>query len=359
MGFVFTVFASISTFSFPLWGAVSDYLGRRKILMVFGMAAIVPIYLLIALQREALHLILLRGSTAIFKGAIVPTTWALVSDISTPERVGRNMGVLGSSEMAGFAVGPVVGGLVADSFGFPALWTFVAAECLVGAIVFLLWGSDPPSVRRDVGRRLFFEAFRKPGVISRISVLCFSFSVFLLGYALLGPNLNVYLFDDLGFSRSMVGMLSFAGTGAATLIQPVVGSYSDRHGRRPFLIVGALRLVLGNIVLFLARDLPSVVVARILIGNASIFQFVGSAYIADVVPQTDRSAAMGLFGSVGSVSRSLAAAVGGYVIAMTSVPTVISVSPVFPALSIAIVLFHLKESAPRGSITRRPVEQRR
>lgn len=353
MGLVFTVFAGISVFSFPIWGAVSDYMGRRKVLMVFGMAATAPIFLLIALQREVLHLVLLRGSTAIFKGAAIPTTWALVSDISPPERVGRNMGVLGSIETAGFAVGPVVGGLLVDSFGFPVLWTFVAVVCIVGAIIFLLWGSDPPNAKRGAKRGLFFEAFRKPEVLSRISVLCFSLSILLLGYSLLGPNLNVYLFNELALSRSMVGMLSFAGMGVATLIQPIVGSYSDRHGRRPFLAVGALSLASGNVALFLARDLPSAVLAQILISNYNIFQFVGSAYIADVVPETDRSAAMGLFGSGGSLSRSLASAVGGHVIALTSARTVISISPLFPVLSIAIVLFLLKESLPRGSIIQR------
>lgn len=340
---VFSVFAGICVFSYPFWGSVSDYLGRRKILIVFGMAALVPIFLFLALQREILHLILLRGSTAIFKGAIVPTTWALISDISPPERIGENMGVLSSIETAGFAVGPVIGGLFTDTYGFPSLWIFVAAECLVGAVVFLLLGSDPPSIRRGA-RRPFFEAFRKPSLTSKMSVLFISFSIFLLGFALLGPNLNVYLFDNLGFSRTMIGMLSFAGTGVTTLIQPIVGSHSDKNGRKPFLIFGALNLAFGNVVLFYAKSLPLVLVARVLISNYNIFRFVGSAYIADVVPQTDKSAALGLLGSVGAVSRSLGAVVGGYIIAVTSIPTLILISPVFPALSIAIVLSLLKES---------------
>lgn len=349
VGLVFSVFAGIMVFSELFWGVVSDYFGRRKIFISFGMAVLAPIFLLMSLQKEVLPLILSRGSTAIFKGAVVPTTWALVSDISPPEEVGSNMGVLSSIELAGFAFGPAIGGIVADVFGFPALWVFVAVECLFGALVFLLWGSDPPNIKRDSGK-FPLETFRKQGWVSKTSVLYVSFSVFLLGFALLGPNLKVYLFDDLGYSRTMVGMLSLVGEGAAMLVQPIIGAYSDKHGRKLFLIIGALNLALGDAVLFSAGDLPLVLVSQILISNYNIFQFIGSAYIADVVPQTDKSAALGLFGSVGSLSRSLGAVIGGCIIAATSTRTLILISAVFPALSIAIILSLLKEPKRTSSI---------
>ena len=84
--------------------------------------------------------------------------------------------------------------------------------------------------------------------------------------------------------------------------------------------------------------------ARILMSNFGFFRSVGSAYIADIVPQTDKSMALGFFNSVDSLSRSVGAAVGGYVISMTNTPTLILISPAFPALGIAITFFLLKES---------------
>jgi MFS family permease len=130
VGFVFSLFAGISIFSNTLWGALSDHLGKRKVFIVFGMAAIVPIFLLMAFQKERLYLILLRGSTAIFKGAVVPTALALVTDLSPPERVGTNLGVISSIETAGFALGPIMGGFVADVYGFPSLWSLQAQSVL-------------------------------------------------------------------------------------------------------------------------------------------------------------------------------------------------------------------------------------
>jgi DHA1 family multidrug resistance protein-like MFS transporter len=351
VGLVFSVFAGISIFSNTLWGAVSDRVGKRKVFIVGGMAAIVPIFVLMAFQTDRLSLILLRGSTAIFKGAVVPTAWALVADLSPPERVGVNLGVFSAIETAGFAVGPILGGLVADIFGFPTLWLAVAGICLGGVLAFIVLGSDPPTIRSR-GRQPFGEALRR-SPFARIGVLCLASAISLLGYSLLGPNLNVYLFEELGFNRTTIGSLAFVATGVTTLLQPLIGAYSDRYGRKPFLILGAANLVCGNILLFYSRNLFMVLGAQLLISNFGFFRSIGSAYIADTVPSTEKSMALGFFNSVDSLSRTIGATVGGYVISATSMPTLMSITPAFPAAGIAIVVGLLKES------TSQPESQRK
>jgi len=172
--------------------------------------------------------------------------------------------------------------------------------------------------------------------------------MFLFGWSLLGPNLNVYLFNDLGLSRTMVGIVSLIGTGGATLIQPIIGLFSDKYGRKRFLIFGALNLILGYIVLLLTQNLAFVIMAQILISNNYIFQFIGSAYISDVVPQKEKSTMLGIFGSVGSLSRSLGAIVGGYILTLTSIRTLILGSIIFPIVSIIMVLLLVAESQARA-----------
>jgi MFS family permease len=154
----------------------------------------------------------------------------------------------------------------------------------------------------------------------------------------------VFLFDDIGLSRTMVGLVFLIGTGAATLIQPIIGSYSDKYGRKLFLILGALSLTFGNIVLFFAQNLSLVLLAQILISNYNIFQFIGSAYISDVVPKKEKGTMLGIFGSMGSLSRSLGAIVGGYIITITSIRTLTLISILFPLTSIIIVLSLVVES---------------
>jgi MFS family permease len=251
------------------------------------------------------------------------------------------MGLLGAVESAGFAVGPALGGLIADIFSFSSLWIFVSLECLLGAFIFLAFGRDPQNMERH--QHPFFSGALKRYITTRkLIVLYTSFAVFLLGFALLGPNLNVYLFN-LGYQKTTIGMMALIGVGISTLMQPIIGSASDRYGRKLFFIIAPANLALGNIILFYATNLPMVLASQILIGNYNIFQLIGSAYISDSVPSTVKSGALGLFGSVGSLSRSLGAIIGGYIIAFTSVRTLIGISMMFPIFSIVYIQFFLTE----------------
>lgn len=343
VGLIFTLFAGIITFAHPFWGAYSDRIGRRKILMNFGMIGLACIFLIMSFQKNPFTLTLLRGSTAIFAGAIVSSTLALVSDISPPKIVGKNMGYVDSFGMAGFGVGPMIGGFIADSYGFSALWLFVAIICLIGGFVFYLGGRDPKGLKKNMRQTQFFYFFKNREIRSKISALSASFCVFLLGYALMGPNYNVFFVKNLGLSKTIVGIISFIGTFILALVQPIVGLGSDKYGRKSFFVLGAVGLTLGNLVLLVTTDLSLAFFAWILISLYNIFQLMGSAYITDFIPQEMKAGALGLFNSVGSLTRSFGAAVGGLIISATSINTLLSISATFTAFSIVIILLSLKE----------------
>jgi len=342
VGLVATFFAGISTFTHPLWGAYSDKIGKRKVLIVFGMIGLSAIFLLMSLQKNPLILTLIRGSTAVFVGAIVPSSFALVTDLSTKDNIGKNLGILQFFGVAGWGVGPILGGLIADSLGFSILWLFVAAICLVAGVFFFFLGKDPIKLEKQKEKTFLFDIFRDRKTRSRISLMSIAFSIFLLGYALVGPNYNIHLVDGLQFSKTMVGIISFVGTIISAIIQPFVGMASDKYGRKWFFMLGALSLTFGNLVLIFAKDTISVFLSWILINGYNISQLIGSAYVTDVVSEEKKAVALGFFNSIGSVTRSLGAALGGILISTTSIPEILLASSIFPLLSIIIMKF-LKE----------------
>ncbi len=339
---VFTVFAGIMIFTLPLWGYCSDYLGKRKLFMVLGMIGLSPIFLIMSLQSRVIPIILLRGSTAIFVGAVVPATWSLVSDITKPENIGRRMGLLTSFEMAGFAIGPIMGGIIADVLGFTVLWVFVAAVCLVGGLIFLVFGSDPPDLSRSLQKQPFKFSWEKSS-FRKFSILFIVFSAFLLGIALLGPNRNVYLFRDLGMNKTMVGCFDFIGIISLVLLQPLVGSFSDKHGRKPLMNLAALSLIAGLMVLYFAKNFLQAIPSAILMANYNSYRMAASAYISDITKREERGSSLGLLNSVESAVRSSSAILGGLIITATDIHTVILLSTIFPAISIPIALLALKE----------------
>lgn len=346
VGLVFTVFAGIMVASSFFWGRMSDFVGKRKVFIVIGMLGLPLIYFIMSFQRDALTLVLLRGSTAILVGAVVPCAWALVSDLSAPEMVGRNMGILGLSELAGFAVGPVVGGVIAQVLDFADLWLIVAVICLAGGLIFLFAGADSMKlVKRE--RTSFFEIGKKGERVPKILVLCVATAVCVVGVSFLGPNFNVYLVRDLGYSKELLGVIAFIGMGTAALMQPLSGYLSDNFGRRPILIVVGISIAIGNLVLLVGGDIQWVVLSQILINYYGSFTMAASAYVSDVVPTGERSGALGILNSLDSLGRSAASLAGGFVIFVTDIPTALRIAAVFPIMAIFIILFAVKE--PRDS----------
>lgn len=341
---VFSVFAAIMVVSQLLWGVFSDFIGKRKILIVAGMFGLLPIYVMMGFQKEILPLILLRGSTAILKGAVVPCTWAIVSDLSS-ERIGRNMGILSSAELAGFAIGPALGGIVADNYGFQNLWFIIGAICFLGGLIFLVLGKESANpVRRTDGIPLL-NTMRNKETISKVLSVSVATAFVLLGFSFLGPNLNVYLAREFGYSKTFIGAVIFLGTGIATLLQPLSGYFSDKYGRRIVMIVSASSLILGNLVLLLGGEAQYVILCFILINYYNSFNMVASAYIGNVVNPQERSGALGILNSVGSLARAVASMAGGFVIAAADVPTALKIAAAFPIVAIIIVIFVVRDQS--------------
>ena len=341
---VFSVFAAIMVVSQLFWGIISDLVGKRKILIVAGMLGLLPIYILMGFQKDVLPLILLRGSTAILKGAVVPCTWAIVSDLSF-SRIGRNMGILSSAELAGFAVGPALGGIIADNYGFQNLWFIIGSICFLGGLIFLVAGKESANpIRRTEGIPLL-NTFRNKDVISKVLTVSVATSFVLLGFSFLGPNLNVYLAREFSYSKTFIGAVTFLGTGIATLLQPLSGYFSDKYGRRIVMIVSALSLISGNLILLLGGEVQYVLLCYIMTNYYNSFNMVASAYIGNVVNPQERSGALGILNSLGSLARAAASMAGGFVIAAADVPTALKIAAAFPVVAIAIVVFAIREQS--------------
>jgi len=243
--------------------------------------------------------------------------------------------------MAGFGVGPIVGGLIADSVGFTFLWLFVAVVCLAGGLIFLSFGSDPPISTAETRRPTLFRISWQRMPLTNLAP-AIVFSVFLLGIAVLGPNRNIYLVTELGMSKTMFGAVELIGTFSSMILQPILGSFSDRHGRKPVMILAALSLSAGLGMLYFARDFLQTIPSAILMANYASFQMAASAYISDTAKPEERGGSLGLLNALGSASRSLGAILGGLLIMATSIRTTILLSMVFPAIS-AIVVLILRE----------------
>lgn len=134
----------------PAWGAMADRYGRKP-MVVRSILAVGFFNLLVTWARDVYELAVLRflmGSFAGFNAAAI----ALVAVQTPPRQLGYAVGLVQAGQMAGTILGPAVGGILAEWFGYRH--TFLAAGCLsVAAAPVVVW-----AIREETPSRLTARA---------------------------------------------------------------------------------------------------------------------------------------------------------------------------------------------------------
>ncbi len=129
----FTAYLLTSTISGPLYGKLSDLVGRRPVLL-FGIGVFMAGSLLSGLSHEMWQLVGARGVQGLGAGALFPTAMAVIGDLFAPSERGRYQGLFGAVFGLSSLVGPAIGGLFTDTIGWPFVFLF---NLPVGALVLL------------------------------------------------------------------------------------------------------------------------------------------------------------------------------------------------------------------------------
>jgi MFS family permease len=146
------------------WGALSDRIGRRRVLLI-ALAAYAVIYIVMAVFVDTalqappavwlsvLALVGTRALVGLFYAAVPPTAAALVADEAAPGQRAGAMAKLGSANALGMVIGPAAAGWVA--FHDLALTLYVAALLPVLALLVIAWRlpSAPPPAAPTNGPR--------------------------------------------------------------------------------------------------------------------------------------------------------------------------------------------------------------
>jgi DHA1 family multidrug resistance protein-like MFS transporter len=116
----------------------------------------------------------------------------------------------------------------------------------------------------------------------------------LLGVGIIAPIIPIYAMD-LGATGITLGLMIAAFSISRGVLQPVVGSLSDRHGRKRFLVVGLLIYAAAGLAYLLATSVEHLIVIRLFhgVGSAMIVP-IAMAYIGDLTPQGQEGKYMGI-----------------------------------------------------------------
>lgn len=154
----------------------------------------------------------------------------------------------------------------------------------------------------------------------------------LIGFGIVIPLLPFYG-DHFGATGFQIGLL-FASYSLSQLIaSPILGSLSDRYGRRPILLLSLLGTVTSFAMLALANSLAMLFAARIVDGISGGNISTARAYISDVTSEGERAQAYGLIGAAFGLGFIFGPALGG------ALGTISYAAPAWGAAALAAVAF--------------------
>jgi MFS family permease len=191
IGLLMGSFSAMQFLFAPLWGRLSDRIGRRPVLMI-GLGGSVVFYLLfgVATVWKSMVLLFVSRIGAGIAGATIPTAQAYIADTTTLENRAKGMALIGAAFGLGFTFGPLFGYLAVPSGeGDPGPGPGYAAAGLSAVALLLAYFKLPESLRpgsQSAARRIFDPASWKaalatpsmPGLLLALFVCIFGFANF-------------------------------------------------------------------------------------------------------------------------------------------------------------------------------------
>jgi MFS family permease len=293
-------------------GALSDYLGRRKLLAAlgYGLAALTkPVF---PLAPSIAWLIAARFIDRIGKGIRGAPRDALVADLTPADLRGTAYGLRQSLDTVGAMIGPLLAlvfmAILADNFTAVFWIAVVPAFVSLAIIVFAVREPDLPAhsskVQSPFSRAELGRLSRDYWLVVGVSAI-FTLARFSEAFLLLRAQ-------SVGLQLALVPLVMVVMNVIYTVSAWPAGALSDRVDRYLVLAAGFAVLILADLVLALGDSAAVVLLGAALWGlHMGLTQGLFAALVADTAPAELRGTAFGMFNLLGGVALLLASIIAG------------------------------------------------
>ena len=313
-GMTFSAQALTMMVASPFWGALADRWGR-KMMVERAMFGGTIILLLMAFVRSAEELVLLRAVQGLITGTVAAAN-ALVAAVVPREDTGYAMGLLQVGLGSGIALGPLIGGGLADLYGYSAAFYVTSAMLFIAGI--LVWFGveekfNPAGTQANQGIRFLAgwrDIFSSPGVATTFELRFIS----QLGRMMIVPIAPLFI-ELLLVSGEGVNTFTGLVVGSAAATATISAVYLGRLGDR----IGHRRILIASSAIAALLYLPHTLVTsgwQLLLLQASVGVAMGgivpaiSALLANYTRPGLEGAVYGLDNSIDAGARSLAPLLG-------------------------------------------------
>jgi multidrug resistance protein len=312
IGLLATSFSLMQFIFAPIWGRVSDRVGRRPIILL-GLLGSCLSYLGFGLASTLASLFMARIFAGI-AGANIPTAQAVVADLTTPENRAKGMGLVGAAFGLGFIFGPAIGGFL-SRYGYAVPAFFASGLSLANFVAawFLLPETLKPE-HRAVERMGRIDALRAalarphlPLLLTIGFLVVAAFSGYESTFALFAERTYGFTASSIGYIFAFVGVILVIVQGA--LVGRVVKWIGEHH-----IVPASLALVAAGLLMIPATTS----VAALLVASGVMALGMGfnnpslMSLISRYSAAEDQGGVLGLTQSLNSLARIVGPMWGGF-----------------------------------------------
>lgn len=266
-GLAISVTALASGVVSPLWGNLADRRGR-KLMMVRAAAGMMLTMGALAFVHNVKMLLVFRFLTGVLSGYI-PNATAMIASQAPLEKSGWALGTLATGSVAGTLIGPLMGGLLAQTFGIRNVFLITGAILLVNTIltvVFIKEDFEPVQKKDLISTKEVFEKIEQPSLLFGLFLTTL---ILQLGITSISPILTLYI-QELGSGRDNIlfisGLIVSVAGVSAFISSPFLGKLGDRFGNQNILLIGLIGFFVCIVPMSLVQTPFQLGVLRFLMG---------------------------------------------------------------------------------------------
>jgi MFS family permease len=352
IGVIFSSFALSRTVFLPVFGALSDTCGRRRLLLI-GLAGYSLFSALYVFADSVYLLTLIRFLHGIAAAMVFPIAIAYMGDIADAGEEGRMMGGFHSAAFLGMSFGPLISGVLMDYLDISAAFLCLSLITAVTTVVCFRFLPDYRAKPRDPVP--FLTAACHPAL--RIPV--FFYLVYSVAYATYLVYLPVITGTVHHFTGTEVGVLIFVGTIIMAGVQKLSGRIVDRSNKYFLLSIGIAVIAAASCGIALAATFAGYLGAVIVLGCGFGLSLTTIAALVTIAGrETGQGAAAGIASMAQGIGLMIVPVVFGIVMDTAGIHAVFFATAALTLMAAPVLLtVGRSHAAGPGTVTPVPVKR--